>query len=304
MKTLNWNFLMGPLVGGIIGYITNGIAIKMLFRPLKPIYLLGIRLPFTPGLIPKEKARIAKNIGQVISEELINEEVLSQALLKEEIYNQLRDQIDEIIQKALMDKTTLGALWEQAVGNEKATALMSQVEQKISETMYHKILSLNLGQMAVEKILNELTGEMGSAIFGPLAFLMKGSMIENIGQKIETMINHTIENEGESLVGEIVSQESEKLLEKPVKEVAIYLEAHKEIITEAILKAYKHLVQNKLENALKTLNIAKIVEERINAFDTLELERIILDIMEKELRAIIWLGALLGAIMGCIMNLV
>lgn len=54
---------------------------------------------------------------------------------------------------------------------------------------------------------------------------------------------------------------------------------------------------------LEGLNIEKIVEDKIKAFDMLELEKLILDIMDKELKAIIWLGAVLGVIMGTIMSL-
>ena len=52
-------YLISITVGAIIGYVTNWLAIKMLFRPQKEIRLRGKRLPFTPGLIPKEKERIA-----------------------------------------------------------------------------------------------------------------------------------------------------------------------------------------------------------------------------------------------------
>ena len=44
--------IAAPVIGGIIGLITNGLAIKMLFRPYKEIYIGKFRLPFTPGLIP------------------------------------------------------------------------------------------------------------------------------------------------------------------------------------------------------------------------------------------------------------
>ncbi|MBU4541424.1 MAG: DUF445 family protein, partial [Firmicutes bacterium] len=57
---MDYTFFIGPILGGIIGLITNGIAIRMLFRPLKAIRVFGLTLPFTPGLIPKEKERIAK----------------------------------------------------------------------------------------------------------------------------------------------------------------------------------------------------------------------------------------------------
>lgn len=45
------------LVGALIGYCTNYIAIKMLFRPRKPVFVFGKKLPFTPGVIPKNQPR-------------------------------------------------------------------------------------------------------------------------------------------------------------------------------------------------------------------------------------------------------
>ncbi|MCI5208839.1 MAG: DUF445 family protein, partial [Candidatus Electrothrix sp. ATG2] len=38
-----------PLLGALIGYLTNKVAIRMLFRPLNPWYILGKRVPMTPG---------------------------------------------------------------------------------------------------------------------------------------------------------------------------------------------------------------------------------------------------------------
>ena len=46
-------FCVPPLVGALIGFITNVLAIKMLFRPLRPHYLFGLRIPFTPGILPR-----------------------------------------------------------------------------------------------------------------------------------------------------------------------------------------------------------------------------------------------------------
>ena len=68
------SYLIGPVIGGVIGYITNDIAIRMLFRPHRAKYILGIKVPFTPGIIPKEKGRIAGAIGGAISENLMNQD--------------------------------------------------------------------------------------------------------------------------------------------------------------------------------------------------------------------------------------
>jgi uncharacterized membrane protein YheB (UPF0754 family) len=60
-----------PVLGGIIGYFTNDIAIKMLFRPYRAIYITGRRVPFTPGLIPRNQERLALNISKTIMGSLL-----------------------------------------------------------------------------------------------------------------------------------------------------------------------------------------------------------------------------------------
>ena len=63
-------------MGGIIGYFANDIAIKMLFRPYKPIYIGGRQLPFTPGLIPSNQEKLAKRISDTIMGSLLTPEEL------------------------------------------------------------------------------------------------------------------------------------------------------------------------------------------------------------------------------------
>ncbi|MGI0486240.1 DUF445 domain-containing protein [Pantanalinema rosaneae CENA516] len=82
-----WLFIAPPVVGGIIGYFTNDIAIKMLFRPYRPLSVAGKRLPFTPGLIPRNQARLAKRISDTIMGSLLTPEELhklAQRLLQTE----------------------------------------------------------------------------------------------------------------------------------------------------------------------------------------------------------------------------
>jgi uncharacterized membrane protein YheB (UPF0754 family) len=71
-----WTYLVPPIAGAIIGYFTNDIAIKMLFRPYKAIYVGKRRLPFTPGLIPSNQDRLAKRISDTIMGSLLTPEEL------------------------------------------------------------------------------------------------------------------------------------------------------------------------------------------------------------------------------------
>ncbi|ANV83922.1 hypothetical protein AWQ21_05715 [Picosynechococcus sp. PCC 7003] len=82
-----WTLLLPPVAGTVIGYFTNDIAINMLFRPYKAIYIGDRRLPFTPGLIPANQDRLARNISRIIMGSLLTpEEIqkLAQKLLQTE----------------------------------------------------------------------------------------------------------------------------------------------------------------------------------------------------------------------------
>src|SRR6056297_169811 len=69
-------WIIPPLVGAVIGYITNDIAIKMLFRPLKARHIGPLRIPFTPGIIPRQREKLADSIGLMVSRELITEDAI------------------------------------------------------------------------------------------------------------------------------------------------------------------------------------------------------------------------------------
>jgi uncharacterized membrane protein YheB (UPF0754 family) len=71
-----WTLLLPPIAGAIIGYFTNDIAIKMLFRPYRAIYIGQRRLPFTPGLIPRNQERLAKRVSDTIMGSLLTPEEL------------------------------------------------------------------------------------------------------------------------------------------------------------------------------------------------------------------------------------
>lgn len=94
---IQMSYIVAPFLGGVIGYITNDIAIRMLFHPHKAKYIMGWHVPFTPGIIPKEKGRIAEAIGGVISENLMNKEVLEKYLLSEDMIGKLREAVKDFI---------------------------------------------------------------------------------------------------------------------------------------------------------------------------------------------------------------
>jgi uncharacterized membrane protein YheB (UPF0754 family) len=78
-------WIMPPLIGAVIGYFTNWLAIKMLFRPYKTVRIAGIRLPFTPGILPREKDKLAVSLGETLAQELLTPEVITKRIQSPEI---------------------------------------------------------------------------------------------------------------------------------------------------------------------------------------------------------------------------
>ena len=71
-------FIVYPLVGSFLGFITNFIAIKLLFRPKKK--MLGIQ-----GLLPKRQGEIAERAGRIVNDYLVNSEEIRKQLDKKKL---------------------------------------------------------------------------------------------------------------------------------------------------------------------------------------------------------------------------
>lgn len=87
-------YLAPPLVGSFIGYMTNYVAIKMLFRPLKAWRFLGVRVPMTPGVIPSKRHELAINMGEMVGDHLLTSGDIGKAIGNESFQNDLAKLID------------------------------------------------------------------------------------------------------------------------------------------------------------------------------------------------------------------
>ena len=93
--SLPWlTYLIPPLLGALIGYVTNYIAIRMLFRPLRPWHLLGIRLPLTPGIIPAKRKELAQRMGAMVGSHLLTADDVRQALEKPSFNRELKHAVN------------------------------------------------------------------------------------------------------------------------------------------------------------------------------------------------------------------
>ena len=286
-------------MGAVIGYITNDLAIRMLFRPHQAKYIMGVHVPFTPGIIPKEKARMAGAIGKAVSENLMNREVLEKSLLSDEMLTKIGQAIDEFVTTQSTNNETIEEFARHYLSEDDITAMRNNVTDGVVKMVTSKLQDSNMGgsiahmatQHVMEKTRNSLAGRLGAEmILQPIAQLIEGVLAKHI--------NEILRNNSQQMVQDLVVKESDDLMGMTMSQLTTGHDEQIAQIKSGIMSAYRVIITEHLPRILQDIDISGIIEQRINDMEMAEAEAIILDVMKKELRAIIWLGALLGSIMG------
>lgn len=284
-------YFLAPLLGGVIGYITNDLAIRMLFRPRREIRIGSWRVPFTPGLIPRQRQRIAASIGSVISSELLDPATLRETLLSENVMSSLRVKLDETFQGWRFETSSLREKLSEMAGEETVKHYGEQLCVKGADVISEKLVAADAGGTVMRAAMNSLKEKHG---FGLLTGLMDDSVTQNLGGRL----NRLIAQNAPSFLETEISRLENEWLDQPVSTLYEKYADKTEPLKERIMDLYRLVIEQKLLSALAAVNIEQIVTDKINAFSAEELESLILSVMKKELRAIVYLGALLGALMG------
>jgi uncharacterized membrane protein YheB (UPF0754 family) len=141
--------IIPPIAGSIIGYFTNDIAINMLFRPYKAIYIGKRRLPFTPGLIPRNQERLAVKVSDTIMGSLLTPEELqklARRLLK-----------TERVQTAILWLLNLAIKQLKADKEQKTAKILSDILQDLfNESLPRLLKALARRQDFLEDQVNQI----------------------------------------------------------------------------------------------------------------------------------------------------
>lgn len=292
-----WKLITTPLIGAVIGYATNWVAVKMLFRPRKEICVFGRRLPFTPGVIPRGKARLARAIGRAVEEQLLTAEVLKEVLLSSEKKERLRSEVSAFLEKERKSEESLRQAAQRLLPEERIDDFVESAEETVTDMVYDKVLQMNVGEIIADKVMESAREKLKDSMFG---MMLGGSVLEPIVRQVEEKINAYVAEYGRGVIEQMVLEESEKLQAKTVGETVCRVEEYGVDIPSVVLAQYETMVAEKLPQILGSLQLSAVVEERINAMEVEQVEELMLSIMKKELSAVVNLGALIGLILGLI----
>ena len=286
-------YITAPVIGSVIGYFTNFLAVKMLFRPLKPVKIGKFTMPFTPGIIPKGRDRLAKAIGGAVGNSLLTDEVLQETLLSDAMMEKVSAAVDKWLTENRENETPLRELLESFTGSSEQ--LMDGASELISEKTLKKADDIGVGKLVAEQVASALKEKLQGTMF---AMMLSDSVVENLSGHIATAVDGHISEHGEEMIKPRVKDEVAKFMEKPAGSLVASAENRGADIRGMVLKIYKMVVETKLSGVMDTINIPAIIENKINSMDMLEIEQLTLSVMKKELDAIVWLGAVIGFLLG------
>ena len=307
------SYLVAPLLGGVIGYITNDIAIRMLFRPHKAKYIFGIRIPFTPGIIPKEKGRIASAIGGAISENLMNKEVLEKNLLSDEMIGKIQHSIDGFFTKQKNNQETVREFLAHYLTDDDIDRIVSGLKEGLTNQVSTKLSESNLGEQISDVVMEHVSSKLkidgldidipqmlksliGSSIWGQIANLIEKPAKNYLAKNINQMLSAN----GPEIVGNLVNKGVDDFSQLTMQQLLQGKDLQIAQVTNTCIGMYRTIISEHLPRILDAINIPVIIESRINEMDMNETEKLIFQVMNKELKAIVWLGALLGLLMGSV----
>lgn len=247
-------------ISGLIGFLTNWLAITMLFRPTHRRPILG------QGLVPAQKDRIAYRLARAVSEDLINPEIIKQKIHESQAIARYREKATIYVKKVIDDpefRTRLKSLVisyvdemiaDPEVRSSIAKKLIKQIDEAIDENSFEKVAL---------KAYSFLKGqEMQDLVESALVKLPTG--IENGLNKMDSFLD----------------------------ELPARLDEHGSVIEE--------LVTNLLYKLINQLDVHALVEDNLRQYDERRLEQLIKNASNDQLNYIQYLGAVLGTFGGFI----
>ena len=292
----NWSWIISPAAGAVIGYVTNDVAVRMLLRPYEEKRIFGRRVPFTPGLIAKERGRIAHAIREVLDSELLSAEVLENALLSPRMMEQLGAAADTTIARLRAEENCPRVLLSGPLGAEHVATLENRACVTAREFILQKLLDSGLENQLAELVMAEVSQRLGSSMGMLKALLLDDKRAAQYQAKLAQAIREAMETRGPDLLDQLIGETIRDTMSKPLNQLAEPLPL--DAVRGALLKEYEKIVKTQLAGILQMINLGGVVEDKLNAITMAELEEMIMAVMKKELRAIVWLGALLGCVMG------
>lgn len=134
---MNYWLILIPLISGFIGWVTNWVAIKMLFHPRNPVNILGIKVQ---GIFPKRQEQFAEKLGKLVSQELLSFDEIEAKITNpdnlKQVLPQVETHIDHFLRVKLSDSMPMISMF---IGDKTIDKLKGVFMEEL-EVLFPKIM--------------------------------------------------------------------------------------------------------------------------------------------------------------------
>jgi len=182
-------FFIMVIIGGLIGWITNKVAIKMLFRPVNPVKILFFTIQ---GVFPKRKDIMAISLADTIETELLSKEVIFDKILNDENMANIKNDIMDTLLEKIIEK--IPSMFRMFLGND-VDRMLKEFLEKEGDEIFDELINkfketglenLNIREIVIERINALDFIEFEKIIFGLMSRELKH--IEVIGLILGSLI--------------------------------------------------------------------------------------------------------------------
>jgi uncharacterized membrane protein YheB (UPF0754 family) len=245
-------------ISGLIGFLTNWVAIKMLFKPTHRRPVLG------QGLIPAQKERIAYRLAVAVSEDLINPDIIKRRIQESNAIARYREKATNYVRTIIDDPSFREDL---------KTLVVSYVDEMISEPEVRATIA--------KSVINQIEGAIEQNALERVA-LKAYSFIK--GKEMQEIVEQALETLPAGV-------------EKGLDRLDDFLDDLPGRI-EQNSGSIEDIITNLLYKLINQLDVHELVEDNLRQYDEQRLETMIRNASNDQLRYIQYLGAVLGTFGG------
>lgn len=279
--------LSGPVIGAVIGYITNDLAIRMLFRPRKAVYVFGHRLPFTPGIVPRRKDQLAKILGDAIVEKFFNADDL-EVVFTDGICDAVADTVTDL----LRSERELSGLTEK---------MSSEAKENLERELCIRIQTVICTSELPEKLVNDCGEIILSHLSDGAVQTIAAGLVGHYSQVISHEIREFVIEHGYECILPLLHRELQDLAKKPVREITeLICGGDDAMIHEAVKRLYLRFMSIHVRPIVESIDVGGMITEKIIQMTSGEVEDLVLSVVRRELRLVVLFGAFVGAVIGAV----
>jgi uncharacterized membrane protein YheB (UPF0754 family) len=262
------------LIATLHGYGAAWLAVRMLFRPHRPYYVFGRRVPLTPGMLPKERDQFIEALSTVIADRLLDIETIT----------------DEIMKLNLEPEITSIARREYLHHSQSESTIQLIVEH-LRERLYHLRDSVET-RWEIARALRRIVETELNRSFGLLRRLIADYLLDD-----ETLFR---------IVGNSIDQLADRIVESLYVRTTIAqtMAQIPDSIFQSGTTTQTSAVNTFVTTLSQRLDLRSILMKRLNALSNEAIEQLIMETAGHEIRAIVWFGAGIGLVVGIVQTLI